>query len=123
MDTDPLAIPSAMYWPSLDQEQQLTLPPILCFCTAFCSEDHTAISESAQLKSWCDTGLNCTDCTASLCLKLKRIFTIAIIEFLLKDQQQKKKTYEYFKIPSNFEVHIMTVLSAPPDANFFPSLQ
>lgn len=31
------------------------------------------------------------------------------------------KTYEYFNIPSNLEVQIITLLSALPEANFLPS--
>lgn len=29
----------------------------------------------------------------------------------------------YLKIPSSFEVHIITALSALPEANFFPSFE
>ena len=29
-------------------------------------------------------------------------------------------TYVYLRIPSNFDVQIITLLSAPPDANLFP---
>jgi len=51
MDTYPLARPRAKYCPSLDHAQQLTLPPDLCFCTAFCSTDQKAMSVSEQLRS------------------------------------------------------------------------
>lgn len=51
MDTYPVARPRAKYCPSLVHAQQLTLPPDLCFCTAFCSADQKAMSESEQLRS------------------------------------------------------------------------
>jgi len=49
MDTYPLARPRAKYCPSLVHAQQLTLPPDLCFYTAFCSTDQKAMSVSEQL--------------------------------------------------------------------------
>jgi len=30
--------------------------------------------------------------------------------------------YVYFRIPSNLDVQIITLLSAPPDANLFPTV-
>lgn len=33
----------------------------------------------------------------------------------------KSDTYVYFKIPSSFEVQIMMLLSADPDANLLPT--
>jgi len=33
------------------------------------------------------------------------------------------KTYVYFRIPSNLDVQIITLLSAPPDANLFPTVK
>lgn len=77
MDTYPAAKPIAKYCPSLVHAQQFTLPPDLCFWTAFCSEDQKAMSDMEQLSSWWDTGLNCIDWTASLWLK-----TIIYINFL-----------------------------------------
>lgn len=45
MDTDPFAIPSARYCPSLAQAQQLIREITLIFCTAFCSLDQKAKSD------------------------------------------------------------------------------
>lgn len=35
---------------------------------------------------------------------------------------RKNITHEYLSMPSNLDVQIITLLSAPPDANFLPSL-
>lgn len=35
-------------------------------------------------------------------------------------RSNKLTTYVYLRIPSNFDVQIITLLSAPPDANLFP---
>ena len=51
MEINPVAKPRAIYWPSFVHEQQFTLPPVLYFCTAFCSTDHKAMSDSAQLNN------------------------------------------------------------------------
>lgn len=39
---------------------------------------------------------------------------------LLTDRELKGITYVYFRIPSNFEVQIITLLSAEPDAKRLP---
>lgn len=39
---------------------------------------------------------------------------------LLRDTELKGITYVYFRIPSNFEVQIITLLSAEPDAKRLP---
>lgn len=120
MDTYPVARPRAKYCPSFVHAQQLTLPPDFNFCTAFCSADQKAMSEREQLSNWCETGLNCIDCTASLCLSKIKIQCIK--KKLSYQIYYRYTTYEYFNIPSNLEVQIITLLSALPDANFLPSL-
>lgn len=45
METVPLAMPSAKYWPSFVQAQQFIRDVTLNFCTAFCSVDQNAKSD------------------------------------------------------------------------------
>lgn len=119
IDTDPFPNPRAKYWPSFVQEHELIRALILNFCTDFCSCDHSAKSEMAHEANKLDVGLYAKHWTASLWLKNGIIY---IIFPVWNCRQLSIKTYEYFKIPSYFEFHMITVLSALPDANFFPSL-
>ena len=40
----------------------------------------------------------------------------------LESRMNKIQTYVYLRIPSNLDVQMMTLLSADPEANLFPSL-
>lgn len=42
------------------------------------------------------------------------------IQYILKETFMQKVSYVYFRIPSSFEVQIIMLLSAEPDANRFP---
>lgn len=67
----------------------------LCFVTAFCAGDQSPISLAVALASECATGLYARHWIASPCV--------------------------YLRMPSALAVQIIMVLSAPPDANRFPS--
>ena len=90
MLTIPQKRPSAKYWPSFVQLQQVMRLLSLCFDTDFCSGDHNPENQrtwkkqcqgfkvrsklpksvQAQDASWCDTGLYAKHWIASLCLKI-----------------------------------------------------
>ena len=89
-------MPRAKYCPSFDHLALKILAPTLCLVTLLAVEDQSPKSPSVQDANWSQQGLWATTWIESECV--------------------------YFKTPSPLEFQIMTVLSAPPLANFEPSL-
>ena len=88
-------MPSAKYCPSLLHFALRILAPTLCFVTDLAGDDQSPKSPSVHDASWSQQGLWATTCMES--------------------------EWVYFNTPSPLLFQMMTVLSAPPDANFVPS--
>ena len=88
-------MPRAKYCPSFDHLALKIFAPTLCFVTLLAVEDQSPKSPSVHDASWSQQGLCATTWIDSLCV--------------------------YFKTPSPLLFQIITVLSAPPDANLEPS--
>ncbi len=120
MLTMPLKKPRAINCPSVVHEQQVMRELTFVLGTDLSLNDQRPKSVMAHVRRTLDTGLKANACTASLWLNANI--------FSLKVKLLDKLNISYFlnywnrRLPSSSAVQIITILSAPPDAKWLPSL-